>query len=229
MTVAVNGKVAVEAVGQQPFDLILMDCEMPEMNGFEASAAIVGMKAKSLIPDIPIVALTAYAMKGDREKCLAAGMNDYLTKPVRKADLRKMLEMWILGEKGDRKKGDDAPAVITGALDASMLAEAREVLGANFTPFVLNYFEESAKRIARLQAEIKSRGSCEVISREAHTIKSSCAYLGAASVPAAAQALETAAKNGSDIAALEPLLAEFLKAFSAFELALKQEILKNAA
>jgi len=92
---AENGKVAVAAVGEESFDIILMDCQMPEMDGFEASQVLSGMKAKGEIADIPIIALTANAMKGDKERCLAAGMNDYLSKPVRKKALRETIERWL--------------------------------------------------------------------------------------------------------------------------------------
>jgi PAS domain S-box-containing protein len=85
-----DGQEAIKALENIPYDLVLMDCQMPEMDGFEATRAIRKMKIK-----IPIIALTASAMKGDRELCLAAGMNDYLSKPVRSADLAAVLERWL--------------------------------------------------------------------------------------------------------------------------------------
>ncbi|MGI9510596.1 MAG: response regulator [Geminicoccaceae bacterium] len=91
---AENGKVAVEKVQQSSFDLILMDCQMPEMDGFEATQKIREMNASGEVVSLPIIALTANAMVGDREKCLAAGMNDYLSKPVRKPILAEMLCRW---------------------------------------------------------------------------------------------------------------------------------------
>lgn len=92
---AKNGREAVEMVARQDFDLILMDCQMPEMDGFEASQRIVEMKRQGRVRDIPILALTANAMKGDRERCLEVGMNDYITKPVRKSGLRQALMQWL--------------------------------------------------------------------------------------------------------------------------------------
>jgi signal transduction histidine kinase/DNA-binding response OmpR family regulator len=90
-----NGEEAIEIAKTQLFDLILMDCQMPEMDGFEASIILCQMKVKNEISDIPIIALTANAMKGDREKCLESGMNDYITKPIRKAALRNILMQWL--------------------------------------------------------------------------------------------------------------------------------------
>ena len=91
IVVAVNGKEAVAAFETQSFDLILMDVQMPEMDGFEATAAI-RQKEKSLGTHIPIVAMTAHAMKGDRERCLAAGMDGYLSKPIHTDELIKITE-----------------------------------------------------------------------------------------------------------------------------------------
>jgi CheY-like chemotaxis protein len=87
-----DGHEAIKALETFPYDLVLMDCQMPEMDGFEATRAIRNMKI-----DIPIIAMTANAMKGDRELCLAAGMNDYLSKPVKSAELSAALERWLKG------------------------------------------------------------------------------------------------------------------------------------
>jgi signal transduction histidine kinase/ActR/RegA family two-component response regulator len=91
-----NGLEAIEAIRQFPFNLVLIDCDMPVMDGFEASRTIRAEEPPS--QHIPIVAMTASALKGDREKCLAAGMDDYLAKPVRLGELRKMMSIWVDSE-----------------------------------------------------------------------------------------------------------------------------------
>lgn len=93
VTIANNGSEAVAAVKNQLFDLVLMDLQMPELNGYQAVAEI---RKDNQYKDLPIIALTAHAMEGEQERCLAAGMNDYLTKPFALADLKQILIKWIV-------------------------------------------------------------------------------------------------------------------------------------
>ncbi len=91
-----NGREAIEIAHKYSFDLILMDCQMPEMDGFEATRAFRKLAAEGMVQDAPIIALTANAMKGDRDKCLAAGMQDYLAKPIRKDTLVQLLQHYLI-------------------------------------------------------------------------------------------------------------------------------------
>ena len=93
--VVANGLEAVNALQIIPYDLVLMDCQMPEMDGFEATGKIRQQGSKALNPCIPIIAMTALAMQGDREKCIQAGMNDFIAKPVQQRELAKMLARWL--------------------------------------------------------------------------------------------------------------------------------------
>jgi two-component system sensor histidine kinase/response regulator len=97
VAVASSGREAVELVTDQPQDLIIMDCQMPDLDGYEATRRIRELET----PDrrTPIVAMTAYAMRGDRERCLAAGMDDYYSKPVTGDDFLEMIQRWGRGVK----------------------------------------------------------------------------------------------------------------------------------
>ena len=94
MAVAGNGREALDALDKQKFDVVFMDVQMPEMDGLEATTIV---REKEKIPGMhqPIIALTAHAMKGDREKCLAAGMDGYLTKPIRPQELEEILYEYV--------------------------------------------------------------------------------------------------------------------------------------
>ena len=89
-----NGKKAVEEVKENSFDIVFMDCQMPIMDGYEATRTIRSLE-DAVRSHVPIVAMTANAMAGDQERCLAAGMNDYITKPFKLADFKGMLSTWL--------------------------------------------------------------------------------------------------------------------------------------
>ena len=91
--VASDGNEVLESLRRQSYALVLMDCQMPELDGFEATARI--RAGETADGRIPIIAMTASAMQGDRERCLAAGMDDYVSKPVRIDDLRTVIERWL--------------------------------------------------------------------------------------------------------------------------------------
>jgi CheY-like chemotaxis protein len=115
VTVVDNGREAVEQVAEQPFDVILMDLQMPVLDGLDATRQIRKMVDKH---DVPIIALTASAMPGDRERCLGVGMNGYVTKPVSKLDLYNNLLQWVKSSGGEpRAPIEVKPPALMGVLD----------------------------------------------------------------------------------------------------------------
>jgi CheY-like chemotaxis protein len=93
--IAVNGREAIQALSKKLYDLVLMDIQMPEMDGLQATAEIRNLSSSVISHDIPIIALTAHAMKGYREKCEQAGMNDYITKPIDPDELHAKIMHWV--------------------------------------------------------------------------------------------------------------------------------------
>ncbi|MEW5909150.1 MAG: response regulator, partial [Thermodesulfobacteriota bacterium] len=92
--IASNGKEAVELLNHLPYDIVFMDVQMPEMDGFEATKSIRSLSSNLLNRDVPIIAMTAHAFKEDRDQCLNAGMNDYIAKPINPKSLTAMISKW---------------------------------------------------------------------------------------------------------------------------------------
>ena len=90
-----SGKDALQAMRNKVYDLVFMDCQMPEMDGYETTGIIRNDPTRCLTPGVPIVAMTAHAMVGDREKCISSGMDDYISKPIHTSDLEKMLVKYL--------------------------------------------------------------------------------------------------------------------------------------
>jgi CheY-like chemotaxis protein len=95
VTVAEHGQEALDRLAAQTFDLVLMDCQMPVLDGYEATAAVRAREARDGRPHLPIIAMTANAMAGDRDKCLAAGMDDHVAKPIQERHLAEVLARWL--------------------------------------------------------------------------------------------------------------------------------------
>ena len=108
--VVANGQEALESLRTFPYDLVLMDCQMPEMNGYEATKSIRDPGSRVLDPGVPIIALTAHASMGEREKCLAAGMDDYLSKPIQPSAMTATIGKWLeLKSRGTHGVANGAP------------------------------------------------------------------------------------------------------------------------
>jgi two-component system sensor histidine kinase/response regulator len=193
-----NGEEAVRAYETQVFDVVLMDVQMPVMDGLAATAAIREREARD--PGrrrLPIMALTAFALRGDRERCLAAGMDDYLTKPIKPADLAAALKRlcadeWSVATTAASASGE--PAAVEGFdffVALSYVGGDRALLDE-----LLDIFAEDAPvRMDAIRRAIAG-GDAQVLMREAHTLKGALKVLGAAAAAGLALDLETLARHG---------------------------------
>jgi signal transduction histidine kinase/DNA-binding NarL/FixJ family response regulator len=214
--VVANGLEAVRALELINYDLVLMDCQMPEMGGFEATAVIRDPESKVLNHKVPVIAMTANAMKGDREACLETGMDDYLSKPVKKEDLSMVLEKWLKPQAPEQNAGvtsADAPAEKTSDPQGTPLLFDEAKLLDNFNgdvdiaKSILNVaLTEIPKDVEKLQEFCKG-GDIQAIRLQAHSIKGMAANLRTPALRDIAYKIETAAKNG-DVASARELLPE---------------------
>jgi CheY-like chemotaxis protein len=222
VSVARNGCQALEALAAQPFDVVLMDCQMPEMDGFEATRRIrqrEGEKGMSTQARQPIVAVTANAIEGDRERCLAAGMDDYLSKPFNKADLHALLLRWLPLET-TVAGGEPAPAAARAelhaeAVDAGFVDDAvLDRLAALQRPGKVGiveqviglYLDNSGRALAALR-EALSHQDLAAATQNAHNLKSSSGHVGATGLSSRFAAIERAAR-ATDAARAASLLPE---------------------
>jgi two-component system sensor histidine kinase/response regulator len=197
---AENGVQAVSEFQAQTFDLVLMDVQMPEMDGFEATAAIRAWESARNL-HTPIIAMTAHAMKGDRERCLRAGMDGYLAKPIRREEL-----LAIIFEYASPGHSGFEPPIQDGSASRHPTSELLKRVDGD-TELLLElielFQEQSTSVMAELNDGILSNDS-GVVERAAHKLKSSIALFGAHSASDALASLEETARRG-DLHQVEPI------------------------
>ena len=201
VAVAGNGKEAVKIIGQQEFDLVLMDVQMPIMDGISATRKIRRLKLQAR--DIPIVAMTAHAMKQDREMCLEAGMDDYISKPIDPEKLREVIAKWSKknGPAAEAhnisKVKKDGEAHDSMGLPIDMEAALRRAMGDStfLEELIRQYTENLPNEIQALNDALARNDVQDVITR-AHSTKGSAANLSADGIATAASELEQAGRAG---------------------------------
>jgi signal transduction histidine kinase/DNA-binding response OmpR family regulator len=207
--IANNGAQALEVLGRHSYDAVLMDCQMPELDGYETTRRIRRGAVPGADPRVPIIGLTAYAMADSRQKCLESGMDDCLTKPVRIVGLREIL-IRHCGRTSQAPASLANPSVeLSGpatreeggeVLDPWQLAAIRALPsrdGGSLLPeFISSFLQEQTGRMARLP-RLAEEHQNEELANLAHAAAGSCAHLGAIQMQASALALERAARLGA--------------------------------
>jgi two-component system, sensor histidine kinase and response regulator len=226
ITLVGNGRAALEAVdSEQHFDVVLMDCQMPELDGYEATRLIRELEQRSGRRRVPILAVTAHALQGEREKVLAAGMDDYMTKPIDIETLRRKLERWLRSA----SSGNSLPAPQNGSgsnklngngrgsehprngaspgatpprselVDSMVVTQLKQLRSAKrpnfFGNLVERYAADADKYVAALKRAIDDSDGIGV-KEQAHALKSSSRSIGARGVGDVCEKLEAAGRSG---------------------------------
>jgi CheY-like chemotaxis protein/nitrogen-specific signal transduction histidine kinase len=225
-----NGVEALEALSHIPYDAVLMDCQMPMMDGYEATAMI--RRHEGEVHHTPIIAMTAHALQGEREKCLAVGMDDYISKPVKPEELDASLKRWVSRATPTTEslasEASSAEAM-GGAIDHSVLAGLRN-LQQEGKPDVLKrligvFISDTQSKLVALR-EAAEQGEAQTLERVAHTLKGSSASLGAKEMAATCTELETFTRSGN-LSKISDLLARLEVEFERAREALTAELTKG--
>nr|WP_211368278.1 hybrid sensor histidine kinase/response regulator [Pseudoxanthomonas gei] len=241
--IAVNGQIALDKMASGLYSLVLMDCQMPVLDGYTATREWRDRETLLQSPNrLPIVAMTANAMAGDRQRCLDAGMDDYLSKPVSREQLENCLQRWLPGRASFAErvvtpllgKGPEL-AVVTAApparpgapvnpaifpvLDHSMLDELQEIAGEETVRIIGLFLEDAPRLIGRLETA-STVPDLEAMRDAAHTLKSSSANVGAMALSTAAKRVELGAramKLDRPAVAVALVIAEYARARMALQ------------
>jgi len=222
---AENGEVALDLLAQGDFDMVFMDIQMPGMDGFETTAAI---RANPAWAYLPIIAMSAHAMKGDRERCLEAGMNDYVSKPLRMEEVSAAIERQLEPGEGRRSRASAKSGDTSDGGPTSVVLDRTGALSrlggdeAMFDEFLLLLLDGAESDMAELAMAVEADDALG-IERLAHSLKGGSASLGADRVRDAAYRLEVIGRSG-DLAYARPALAHLRE-----ELSLLRELVGDKA
>jgi len=203
-----DGREALAALESTPYDLVLMDCQMPEMDGYEATRAIRSPTSQVLDRNVPVIAMTGHTGADDREKCLAAGMDDFLCKPIVKKALVEVLGRWLPAAASDQKEiaekeRSSPPPATSRAVDSGRLEVLRE-LGQRADHDLVGelsklFLERGPRGLEKIRQALAAH-DLATAEHAAHSLKSSCGNLGANRMAELSAVLEHHAAAG----ALEP-------------------------
>ena len=223
---AQNGWLALEAINNDAYDAVLMDCQMPVMDGLTATAELRRREQNAGGARLPIIALTANAMEGDRERCLAAGMDDFLSKPFSQQQLAALLKRWLalqLLPESERREGSRLPLIDAGVL-RNIAALARPAL---LDSMIGLYLQHSPPLVSAIETAAAS-GHAEALLEALHTFKSSTANLGGLRLATLTKECEALVREGG-IPKAAPTVQRIRREYHDFCSALMQERSESAA
>ena len=196
--IAQNGQEAIQAVENGSYDLVLMDCMMPEMDGYGATAEIRRRQNTGQLPYFPIIALTANAIEGDREKCLIAGMDDYLAKPFKAEALLRVIKSWVNSDHLISSVASELAVAKETIIDDAALDAIRSLDpkgGFELLQRIINLYLNNAKALLESLEQGWEKGDLDIIRTASHTLKSSSHQVGAHGLAELCREIETDARN----------------------------------
>jgi two-component system sensor histidine kinase/response regulator len=223
---AENGWLAIEAMNTATYDAVLMDCQMPVMDGLTATGEIRRREQSSGAARVPIIALTANAMEGDRERCLAAGMDDFLSKPFTQQQLATLLRRWLALRalpESERRDLSLVPLIDAGVL-RNIAALARPAL---LNSMIDLYLQHSPSLIGAIETAAANM-QADALSQAVHTLKSSTSNLGGTRLATVAKECEVLVREGG-ITQVAPIVSRIRREYQEFCAALTRERSPNAA
>jgi CheY-like chemotaxis protein/HPt (histidine-containing phosphotransfer) domain-containing protein len=204
-TNAADGKAALDEFKYGNFDLILMDCQMPRLDGYAATKAIRKREKQHHLSRTPIIAMTANAMPGDREKCLDSGMDDYLAKPIKPASVRSMMKQWLSVDKtiatfeqsraSNKIRHEQKEEATFPIIDASIINELFDIMEEQTITLIKSYLINSQPLVEAIEDASKQM-ELEKLVKAAHSLKSSSANVGAMALSAVARRIEHKSRKG---------------------------------
>jgi len=189
--IASNGLDAVTSIEQDVFDLVLMDCHMPIMDGFEATQKIREREISLSLPKIPIIALTANAILGDRENCIAKGMDDYLSKPFTIEQLHKILSQWL-----PKREQNQVQPQLAVEIDKKVINQLKHLKAGLLTRVIDLYIESSPKLLLDMEQALEQQDTNNLY-KIAHSLKNSSANLGITNLTSLCRELEVSGREGN--------------------------------
>ncbi len=220
-----NGYEVLDTLRNVPYDLVLMDVQMPEMDGLDATRRVRSATDEVLNRSIPIIAMTAHAMQGDREECLDAGMDDYISKPVTPLALSLVLERWIsqLGAETTATHTQQAPPESTPIFDKRSLL-GRLMGDRQLAQIILaGFLGDIPQQIAILETFL-DKGDAASVQRQAHSIRGAAAAVGGETLVCWAAEIEQAGQQG-DLERVAGAIGELHNRFEQLEKAIKMSCL----
>jgi CheY-like chemotaxis protein len=190
--IAQNGREALQTVEIKPYDLVLMDCMMPEKDGYTATAEIRCRQSAGHLPHFPIIALTANAIEGDREKCLIAGMDDYLAKPFKAESLLRLIKLWVKPA-ATMTAGVTEPVINEAALEAIRTLDTDG--GNELLHRVITLYLSNAGKLLQSLEQAWLTGDLNAIRSASHTLKSSSNQVGAHRLAGLCREVENEARD----------------------------------